>query len=234
VLRNRTRSVASLCAELALEFIEIHLEKKKDRWCVTGQDFSRPEDAVFSYLQGEGFCGSACESGAIFTVLKACCLDFLVSVNTFRSEEDACNRYFEAQCTIHWDKSTEIIRAALSADTATVIRNIDRIFAAGFVNAAYPGINKDACFGTWQALSANQSLDGIIREFVKKPYVYRAGWPDLTLYRGPELLLVEVKTEPDRFHESQLQIIENFTRPLSLPFRVAIIVPVQNSIGTVA
>ena len=81
MLRNRTRSVASLCAELALEFIEIHLEKKKDRWCVTGQDFSRPEDAVFSYLQGEGFCGSACESGAIFTVLKACCLDFLVSVN---------------------------------------------------------------------------------------------------------------------------------------------------------
>jgi Protein of unknown function (DUF1524) len=36
-------------------------------------------------------------------------------VNTFRSEEDACNRYFEAQCTIHWDKSTEIVRAGKAA-----------------------------------------------------------------------------------------------------------------------
>ena len=59
-----------------------------------------------------------------------------------------------------------------------------------------------------------------------RPYDYRAGWPDLTLYRENELLLIEVKTAKDKFHESQLRILENFITPLSIPFNVTKIVAI--------
>src|ERR1700685_1606763 len=113
---KRTRSVDSLCRELGLETVEIELSKRDDGWYFSREFFRRPEDAVFRYFQGQGYYGNACEGGAIQTVIKACCLDLLVAINTFRSEVDACNRYLEAQFTIHCDKSAEIVRAVIAAD----------------------------------------------------------------------------------------------------------------------
>jgi len=222
---RRTRLVDSLCRELKLAPVEIELTKRADGWYFNQEFFRRPEDAAFRYFQGQGYCGNACEGGAIQTVIKACCLDLLIAINTFHSEEDACNRYLEAQFTIHRDKSDQIVRAVIAADKATVVRNTAKIFNAGFVQSAFNSeVRQDACLGTWRALVANGFLEQITRKLIAKPYDYRAGWPDLTLYRQNDLMLVEVKTAKDKFHESQLRILENFITPLSIPFNVAKIV----------
>src|SRR6266478_4238266 len=124
---KRTRSVDSLCRELKLEPVEIEFRKSDGGWCFSGEFFRRPEDAVFRYFQGQGYHGNACEGGAIQTVIKACCLDLLVAINTFHSEEDACNRYLEAQFTIHSDKSSEIVRG-LHPNFPPVIGRVRRLF----------------------------------------------------------------------------------------------------------
>jgi|SRR6266404_2611366 hypothetical protein len=224
---KRTRSVDSLCRELKLEPVEIEFRKSDGGWCFSGEFFRRPEDAVFRYFQGQGYHGNACEGGAIQTVIKACCLDLLVAINTFHSEEDACNRYLEAQFTIHSDKSSEIVRTVIAADKESVARNTARIFDAGFVHGAFNSdVRQDACLGIWQALVATGTLEQVTRKLTTRPYDYRAGWPDLTLYRENELLLVEVKTANDKFHESQLRIIEDFIVPLSLALKVVKVVAI--------
>jgi VRR-NUC domain len=222
---KRSRSVNSLCRELKLEPLEIELSKSDGGWYFSREFFRRPEDAVFRYFQRQGYYGNACEGGAIQTVIKACCLDLLVAINTFHSEEDACNRYLEAQFTIHWDESAEIVRAVIAADKDTVARNTARIFEAGFVHRAFNNdVRQDACLGIWQALVATGTLEQTTIKLTSNPYDYRAGWPDLTLYREDQLLLVEVKTAGDKFHESQLRILQDFIIPLSIPFNVAKVV----------
>ncbi len=224
---KRNQSVDSLCRELGLETVEIDLRKRDDGWYFSREFFRRPEDAVFRYFQGQGYYGNACEGGAIQTVIKACCLDFLVAINTFRSEVDACNRYLEAQLTIHCDKSAEIVRAVIAADKESVARNTARMFDAGFVHGAFNSdVRQDAGLGIWQSLVATGTLEQTRRKLTTRPYDYRAGWPDLTLYRQNELLLVEVKTTNDRFHESQLRIIEDFIIPLSPAFKVVKVVAI--------
>ena len=224
---KRTRSVESLCRELKLDPVEVELEKRDDGWYFSQEVFRRPEDAAFRYFQGQGYYGNACEGGAIQTVIKACCLDLLTAINTFRSEEDACNRYLEAQFTIHWDKGAEIVRTVVAANEATVVQNTAKIFSAGFVHGAFNSdVRQDACLGTWRALVATGVLEQITKKLMARPYDYRAGWPDLTLYRENELLLIEVKTPKDKFHESQLRIVENFITPLSIPFNVTKIVAI--------
>jgi hypothetical protein len=222
---KRTRSVDSLCRELKLELVELELRKRDGGWYFSREFFRRPEDAVFRYFQEQGYYGNACEGGAIQTVIKACCLDLLVAINTFRSELDACNRYLEAQFTIHRDKSAEIVRAVIAADKETVARNTARIFEAGLAHGAFNShVRQDACLGIWQALVATGTLEQTTIKLTTRPYDYRAGWPDLTLYRENQLLLVEVKTAGDKFHESQLRILQDFIIPLSIPFNVANVV----------
>lgn len=222
-----SRSVDSVCRELKLAPLEIQLMKSDTGWYFSREFFRRPEDAVFRYFQGRGYYGNACEGGAIQTVIKACCLDFLVAINTFHSEEDACNRYLEAQFTIHSEKSADIVRAVVAADKKTVARNTARIFDAEFVHGAFNSdVRQDACLGIWEALVASGRLEQLTRKLTTRPYDYRAGWPDLTLYREHELLLVEVKTANDKFHESQLRIIEDFIIPLSLTLKVVKVVAI--------
>jgi hypothetical protein len=48
--------------------------------------------------------------------------------------------------------------------------------------------------------------------FMRNPYDFRAGWPDLTIARENELRFVEVKTT-DKLHSSQKNTITEVLKP---------------------
>jgi VRR-NUC domain len=223
---KRNKSVDSLCREFGLETVEIDLRKRDDGWYFSREFFDGLK-MPYSDISRQGYYGNACEGGAIQTVIKACCLDFLVAINTFRSEVDACNRYLEAQLTIHCDKSAEIVRAVIAADKDSVARNTARMFDAGFVHGAFNSDLRQGCrFRNLASISRHRDTRANEEKTDYKTLRLPRGWPDLTLYRQNEPLLVEVKTTNDRFHESQLRIIEDFIIPLSPAFKVVKVVAI--------
>ena len=51
-----------------------------------------------------------------------------------------------------------------------------------------------------------ERLAQITAAIMENPYSYRAGWPDLTMVNGSDMLWVEIKTT-DRLHMSQIMTI---------------------------
>lgn len=70
------------------------------------------------------------------------------------------------------------------------------------VQEAYPGLSEAAIEALFCALGGS-ALRAITEAVAEDPYRYRAGWPDLTLVRGDDMLWIEVKTT-DRLHMSQI------------------------------
>ena len=70
------------------------------------------------------------------------------------------------------------------------------------VQEAYPELTEAAIGSIFTALGG-KALREITRTIAEDPYQYRAGWPDLTLAKGENMLWVEVKTT-DKLHMSQI------------------------------
>ena len=69
---------------------------------ISGLDIScGPEYAVWRYLSSTGYVGAYCEGGPVLLLIKAAALEVLSELNLFGSREDACQRFTEAQLTIH-------------------------------------------------------------------------------------------------------------------------------------
>lgn len=161
-----------------------------------------PEIAAWENYRREGFVGSYCEGGAILILIRAAALDLLASVNTFNSRIDACERFTEAQLSIHQDKSPAIIQAIESATPTCVARNFDEIYANSFVREFYPSLSPEGIVDLFLALGSKR-LAAITKAIMEDPYKYRSGWPDLTIIRNGLILWVEVKTT-DKLHMSQI------------------------------
>jgi hypothetical protein len=58
----------------------------------------------------------------------------------------------------------------------------------------------------------SERLAQITAAIMEAPYSYRAGWPDLTMTNGEQMLWAEVKTT-DRLHMSQISILHRM-KPL--------------------
>ena len=57
--------------------------------------------------------------------------------------------------------------------------------------------------------------------YAKDPFKFRAGWPDITMWRKGEVRFIEVKAPGDKVHASQRNIIEAILKPLSLNVAIA-------------
>jgi hypothetical protein len=176
-----------------------------------GMAFAKPEPAAFAYFKSLGFDGTYCEGTGPLMLMKCACLDYLFEVNTFKSREDACMRYFEAQCKIHEDKSTRIVEEITSATEATIRQNFREVSQVPRYSTLYPAISEDGLIAIWYALTP-AGLARLAQAFTVAPYDRRAGWPDLTIANGAEVRFVEIKTT-DRFHASQKQTIEEMLLP---------------------
>ena len=159
----------------------------------------KPERAVWRYYATKGYCGARCEGRALLLLIRAAALDVLESLNPFSSREDACSRYTEAQLTIHKDRVMDIADAVEHATAETIahaFREIRR--RSPLARDACPDLTDKVLVKLFTTIGSTR-LREITEAIAENPYLYRSGWPDLTLTNGRELLWVEVKTT-DKLH----------------------------------
>lgn len=232
--RNSTKSAISRkslseqCNILNLALNQIPLDLVGGKWFFGGRSFPGPEAAALASFQHRGFDGAACEGGPILLALKAAGFRWIVEHNTFNDRKDAINRYLEAAIEISKNNRTGFVDAVRRSSIAEFNKHFQEIYSSGFIQSNYPGITVGFMMALKKALG--NKLADISAQFVEAPYDYRAGWPDLTLVRSRglfsrgEFQFVEVKTT-DRIHSSQERIINDFMKPLNLPFSVCQLVP---------
>ena len=180
---------------------------------------NHPEYAAWRYFSSVGYSGAYCEGGPILLLIRAAALDVLTSLNSFNSRQDACSRFTEAQLTIYQEHSNLILSAIRSADTAYVVRGFNEIYTSLMVQECYPGLTAEAMASLFIALGSER-LAQITAAIMEAPYSYRAGWPDLTMTNGEQMLWAEVKTT-DRLHMSQVSTLHRM-KPL-LPGYVRVV-----------
>lgn len=206
------------CAALGIPLEIIELEKTPQGWHVAGASYRKPEPATFAWFKAKGYSGVAVEGSGILTLMKCASLGYLTKHNTFKSSMDACLRYFEAQCQILSNQTDEVVDQIRTATDATVRANLDEFLKAVRGQNLYPVMDGEALMGIWTALGAEQ-LAALASIFVKDPYSFRAGWPDLTLSRDNAIRFVEVKTT-DKLHASQRDTIRELLLPAGMDVSV--------------
>lgn len=185
------------CGELELPLVDINTDPTES-----------PERTAFEHFVGQGYKGAFCEGGAILTVLKAACLDTLESLNPFLSRMDARTRFLEAQFTILQHHKEEILTAIRDVSRNKFLSNFSEIISEPFINDCYPGLTVAFAASFFEAVP-RVLLAKVAEIFYRNPYVYRAGWPDITMVKEREVEFVEVKTT-DKLHRSQLLTILAF------------------------
>lgn len=185
-----------------------------------GLNFQKiPELTSWQHFSSVGYAGGYCEGGPILLLIRAAALDVLARLNTFGSRQDACTRFTEAQLTILHEHSDLILNAIRTADSQQVVRHFNEIYSSLMVQEYYPGLTPSAIASLFDTLGT-ESLAQITSAIMEDPYLYRAGWPDLTMTNGTEMLWAEIKTT-DRLHISQITTIHRM-KPL-LPGNIRVI-----------
>lgn len=205
---GRLCALAKQCMKLDLKMETIKLK-----------EVDRPEYSAYRYFKSRGFTGAYCEGGAILTALKALCLDVLAQHNTFKSRADACNRYFEAQCTILADKKNLLLDAIQHTNKSRYLANFKEMYSSRYhVRSAYHGLSLDFMAKLYDC-GYDSIFYNIANRFMEDPYQYRCGWPDLTLVKDDELRFVEVKTT-DMLHKNQIITIQTMREVIPSGFSV--------------
>lgn len=185
-------------AEQCLQ-LEITLEK------LEGLPYGKkPEIDALNHFSAQGYVGAYCEGGPVLLLIRAAALDVLAQFNIF-GRSDACTRFTEAQLTIYKESSELILNAIRNTDVAEVVRNFKEIYMFPQIPKYFPGLTADIMSSLFTAIGAER-LTQITAAIMENPYLYRAGWPDLTMVKGSDMLWAEIKTT-DRLHVSQIMTI---------------------------
>lgn len=89
---------------------------------------------------------------------------------------------------------------------------------SGEVSARSPGLTSDIMSALFISIGAER-LANIAAAIFEDPYLYRSGWPDLTITNGSNMHWVEIKTT-DRLHISQIITISRMKTLLPGEIRV--------------
>jgi hypothetical protein len=180
---------------------------------------NQPELAAWKYFSSLGYSGGYCEGGPILLLIRAAALNVLATLNTFGSRQDACTRFTEAQLFIHKGQIDAILNEIHNANASRIISNFDEIYSPPIMQEWYPGLTAATIALLFESLGSER-LAQITSAMLEDPYLYRAGWPDLTMTNGIEMLWAEIKTT-DRLHMSQITTIHRM-KPL-LPGRICVV-----------
>jgi hypothetical protein len=115
---------------------------------------------------------------------------------------------------------SELVRNAASANEARITQNFGRFYSDPFVIESFPGLSIDFILSLHRALGAPRFIE-IVSRFARDPYIYRSGWPDLTLVSGTKLKLREVKTPNDAVRDSQNRLATDILLPLGIDVAVS-------------
>jgi hypothetical protein len=132
---------------------------------------------------------------------------------------------------IEWFDPNDLVRAVPGVTEARLRRNWDVISATTRDSPAYyPRVRWEHVLGLFEVLGAER-LGRIAEVFATAPYDFRAGWPDLTLWRGGDLRFVEVKSPTDQMHASQARLITTLLLPLGFDVALAEVRPLPPENG---
>lgn len=180
------------------------------------QYVGRPEPAALAHFKSLGYEGVSCEGIGFLTVLKALMLNKLAEYNPFNERNDACTRYLEAQLTILKDKIDDVISEINNVTKEQYITNFEEIISQPFISMEYPELNVEFATVVFDAVD-KELFCKVANKIAEDPYLYRNGWPDLTIVKSGNIEFIEVKTT-DKLHESQLITIPVMRKILPFNF----------------
>jgi tetratricopeptide (TPR) repeat protein len=211
-VRPRPRSrFQEQAARLGIGHDQILLEQGQAKmWRHQPSDaFTPVELAALAHYQRDGWSGCASEGELMLTLIKAASFPTLDPQHADVFVESLY--YHDVPGRL--DHET-LIANVEATDMDRIARNWRIISAtAGQSPAYYPRVAWEHVGGLFSALGASR-LAQVARIFATAPYDLRAGWPDLTLWRGKELRFVEVKSPSDGMHASQARLISAVLVPL--------------------
>jgi hypothetical protein len=197
---------------------------------ITGADCT-VEKAAFDHFAMEGWRGYGGEGGLVLNLINAMSFRPVPPRHraTFVESLYSGNVAFGSD---RYDKA-QLLANVLAASEDDVATNFDILSSSAPVYYEYEGVTfgpKSECMldffpglEKWMFLELHRAagtdlLHRIGQIFATNSYLYRRGWPDLTLWRESELLFVEVKAPGDRLHDSQRTIAKDIAGPLGLDF----------------
>lgn len=204
-------NLSEQCAHLGVGLHVEELVRTADGWHFDNRIHRRPEAVAAAQLASRGWTCASCEGGPILVLMQSACLPRLMEWNQFGAK-DSLTRYFEAQVTINESKAGEIVEAIGNASRGDVVRAFEMIYATT-VQERYPGLSRKLIDQLFSALQF--VLPEIATIFVRDPYAYRAGWPDITAVQESQVRFLEIKTS-DKLHEKQIKTISELLLPTGL------------------
>jgi hypothetical protein len=204
----------SLCARLGLVHEELTLVADgPKRWRASPDSPWGPvERAAFDVRASEGWRGDHGEGGLILSLIKAASIRDLPATHA---------SVFVEALYYHPPPRGLPPPAAMLANIASVsIEDIQRtygVLAVGPLETPvyYPTVTREKVADLFVTLGRDR-LHAIAEIFAQAPYDFRAGWPDLTLWRNGEVIFREVKAPSDRLQASQKQLFDGLLGPLGL------------------
>lgn len=208
---------------IAHEVIDLERGTEKTWRYPAGGSFAPVELAALDHYRAQGWSGAAAEGGLILTLIKAASFPKLPvrHADTFIEALYAQNVAFEED---RYPRG-QLVNAIRKADLARIASNWTIIAAAaGTTPRFYPRVERHHVLGLFEALGPGR-LAEIADIFATAAYDLRAGWPDLTLWRGNDVRFVEVKAPSDSLHAKQVRLINTVLRPLGFETALAEVRP---------
>jgi hypothetical protein len=213
------------------------------------------ESAALKHFESMGWSGYHREGGLILSLIKACSFPELplhrhsvfveaIYANNVRQPFDvrAMNlEYGLDPCTppseaiAEWNRLSEADRVNpadlienIKSATADRIKRNFRIMSEppGHTTTHFPYLTLDKLLGLYSALG-NVRLSKIAEIFATGPYELRSGWPDLTLWRGSDVIFKEIKAPGDKVRPNQTQTIDTILLPLSFDVEIVDVLPLR-------
>ncbi|WP_437871999.1 VRR-NUC domain-containing protein [Methylorubrum extorquens] len=193
-----------------------------------GNAFETVEDAALRIYEASGWCGHAQEGGLILSLIKVASFTEipLRQRSTFIEATYAQNVGFAED---RFEKST-LINNIIASTATSVGDNFDIISSKAWgrdgraAPEAFPTVTLEKILGLYHALGRGR-LQSIAATSALDPYSYRAGWPDLTLWRGFHVTFKEVKAPGDQLQQSQKRLIQDLLLPLGFTVELVEVSP---------
>lgn len=226
------RSITKAAELLGISVENVYLESNGDgAWRLPAKNqWKSVEDAVLDFYRENGWGGFSGEADTILTTLKAASFSLLPT--RFRST--FIEAIYAQNLAFSHDKVPvdEPIRNIENSTREQIIHNLSVMYSPEVLTTEwgtndtnhatfFPNVTPEDALQLYDVLGKGR-LTQIAREFAKSPYDYRKGWPDLTLFRGNELMFVEVKTMTDTIRASQRKTVSDVLVRLGLAVHIVI------------
>lgn len=239
-------SVAANEPEIRRERIQLERGKSNKQWRIKGgffqKKFGSVEQAALEYYTEQGWTGEREEGFLLQNVIKAALIKKMPMTFKACPLKSVLSGWPEGleHSTVSPGIS-EFLDEISASNVAQIERNYrilakKRPFAyewrgmkfekpAGHGLLDYhPSIDQKLFVGLYEVLGANRLRD-IAERMALNPESYGRGWPDLTLWRGNEVIFKEIKAPNDRIRASQRTLIKNILLPLGYQVSVVDVSP---------